>query len=738
MVALFASSLVGCGGSPTAPANGTISGSVLVESEPVPGVTVRIQGGSSTTTSSSGSFSLSGISAGSYVIEISGYPADAAFPTTTRTVTVTESGPPTSANFTGTWIRTSSISGSVATTVAGAAPQASTGPAAIGPLEGLVVTLSGPDDRSTVTDQDGAWFFNAIRAGTYTITVEFSAEVYNLDNNGVRMVTVSVGQHADLTFGGTDVATLAHRWSFEESGGAGTVLVDAVGGADGMLVAGGSNKGWVGMGRVYLEGGDRGDSDYVELPAGVLSSLTDATIELWASPHGVRDWGRIFDFGPNEGDYLWMSWTEGGNAGSDGVEWKDAFRETGTMAPYQIDREYHIVMTFDQGAGTGGATVVKWYLDGELKGSAETSRTLSGLADDHNWLGRSQFNSNQTANASWNEFRIWNGALTPEQVRQSFNLGPNLGVAPDGPGGTVAVAANLGGNYDIWVLSLDDATARRLVHTEDDEFHPRWSPAGTRIAFERNGDVWVVDEADPSIQLLVATDATQHQWSPDGLWLVYQHIETMGRSVSVVRRDGLNSTVLATPATGPYFPSWSPDQLSIIYSTNDHIWRVGSNGGTPPTNLTAGIPDSDESYFAQWSPDGTRILFEFLTPGALSNEIYVMNPDGSNPTNLSQTEGYDEGAYWSPDGSRIVWRKEDGSVWVMNADGSNQKFVTGAPTYQETRGWTPDGEWIILVRQTGGVNTNWVVRPDGSGLQQLVPNCPCTGFAWLGGRQPFF
>jgi TolB protein len=47
-----------------------------------------------------------------------------------------------------------------------------------------------------------------------------------------------------------------------------------------------------------------------------------------------------------------------------------------------------------------------------------------------------------------------------------------------------------------------------------------------------------------------------------------------------------------------------------------------------------------------WSPDGSRIAF--LTGRDGNGEIYVMNADGSGPTNLTNNPAEDYDPVWSP------------------------------------------------------------------------------------------
>ncbi len=117
--------------------------------------------------------------------------------------------------------------------------------------------------------------------------------------------------------------------------------------------------------------------------------------------------------------------------------------------------------------------------------------------------------------------------------------------------------------------------------------------------------------------------------------------------------------------------------------------------GSGDTRLTHTRPGLNSSFPA-WSPDGERIAFtsngEFN--GRFYFDIYVMNADGSDQTNLTNSQADDMLPVWSPDGTRIAFasdRDRNFDIYVMNADGSGLTRLTNHPAYDVVSGiaWSP-------------------------------------------------
>lgn len=67
-----------------------------------------------------------------------------------------------------------------------------------------------------------------------------------------------------------------------------------------------------------------------------------------------------------------------------------------------------------------------------------------------------------------------------------------------------------------------------------------------------------------------------------------------------------------------------------------------------------------------------------------------------------------------------------GELFVMNADGTGVRKLTHPPRGTEdiNADWSPDGSRIVFARApSSGVHSIWVVRPNGTGLRRLTPNC---------------
>ncbi|MDD2598441.1 MAG: autotransporter-associated beta strand repeat-containing protein [Kiritimatiellae bacterium] len=215
---------------------------------------------------------------------------------------------------------------------------------------------------------------------------------------------------------------LAHRWSFNNS------LEDSVGSSHATAhdsVAAGSNQ--------YTLAGGSSVTSYIALGTNILPKTNaPVTIELWATQHNVQNWSRIFDFGSSTANYIIMSWTQGTDLNKDRVVClPNGGSADETMQPYTLNQEFHISMVITPGADAGGRTLLQWYKMNDAgvtlrSGSMSVDFTLADLVQNNMWLGHSQWPNDYDANASYNEVRIWNIALTKSQLEANAKLGADF------------------------------------------------------------------------------------------------------------------------------------------------------------------------------------------------------------------------------------------------------------------------------------------------------------------------
>jgi len=127
-----------------------------------------------------------------------------------------------------------------------------------------------------------------------------------------------------------------------------------------------------------------------------------------------------------------------------------------------------------------------------------------------------------------------------------------------------------------------------------------------------------------------------------------------------------------------------------------------------------------------------KLVFGTLHAG--EDEIWVMNPDGSDRRNLTRHDGRkisDIDPRWSPDGRRIAFSTDatdvEGAgrqIWVMNADGSNPRQLTHMPGFSQSPSWTADGQQIVFDNYNAGALDVYRINDDGTGLVNLTNNDP--------------
>ena len=160
-----------------------------------------------TATDNNGQYAFTGLRAGTYGVEISGFDMDeVGFGSVSSSATVGV-GESKIISFDGTYLRTAGIMGQVSVEGVG--------------LEGVTVTMTGEgEDETDVTDAGGLYGFSKLKAGDYSVAISgFDPDEVEFSTTSMN-VSVALGETANIPFEGTLLRTsgISGRVSYDGMG----------------------------------------------------------------------------------------------------------------------------------------------------------------------------------------------------------------------------------------------------------------------------------------------------------------------------------------------------------------------------------------------------------------------------------------------------------------------------------------------------------------------------------------
>jgi TolB protein len=263
-----------------------------------------------------------------------------------------------------------------------------------------------------------------------------------------------------------------------------------------------------------------------------------------------------------------------------------------------------------------------------------------------------------------------------------------------------------------------------------------FSPDGSRLIFQSTRDGYPCDQIftmkiDGSDLHKVSTGAgrtTCGYFYPGGKQILFASTHEAGKEC-------------------PPRPSYERGYVWPIYPGYD-IYRAEPDG-SKLTPLTRSPGYDAEATIA---PDGL-IVFTSVRDGDM--EIYSMKADGSDVKRLTNRPGPDGGPFFSWDGKRVafrgrplppgqeldqyrsllkegLWRPTSLELFVMDRDGRNLSQVTKLGGANFAPSWTIDNKRLIFasnVHDPKGRNFDiYLVSLDGTGLEQITFNDTFDGF----------
>ena len=366
------------------------------------------------------------------------------------------------------------------------------------------------------------------------------------------------------------------------------------------------------------------------------------------------------------------------------------------------------------------------------------------------------------------------------------------------PDGTTLAFRSEQGSGGIYLLALTrDNRSLAVRPVTDFGFNPAWSPDGQELLVATEGvsdprvrksrsEIWRVDEGG-NRRRLIAGDAVQPSWSPDGRRIAYWGIPagSADRAIWTQAATGGDPVLALRDRYLNWSPVWSPDGEFLYFASDRggsmNLWRlpIDQDSGKvlgAPEAITApaewnGLPslsrDGRRILFAisekranlesvpldaagraagrlealplgsrgvrscDVSPDGKWVAFHSSIP---QEDLFVAGTDGGTSRPLRQLTNdvaRDRYPRWSPDGSRLVFQSNRGGssgLWSVRADGTGLEPVAGARGGSLTFPfWSPDGRWLAFNDVSHGAALLDLRLPPGARRPEPLPPVTADG-----------
>ena len=229
---------------------------------------------------------------------------------------------------------------------------------------------------------------------------------------------------------------------------------------------------------------------------------------------------------------------------------------------------------------------------------------------------------------------------------------------------------------------------------------------------------------------LVINDNRHAKWLPDGQRFSYTVDDFAQAEIWVAQTAGSDGQFLLGDVATNSTHTWSPDGGSIAYvSARNQI--IIYNFATQTTfQLT-------EDYFRMaadpaWAPDGNRIAFSGVDKMG-NQEIYLINPDGTDLRRVTNHDGVDQAPSWSPDNTKLAFSStRDGDhvydIFIIDIshyteeEGNIPQQLTFDDTLDIDPDWSPDGQYLVYGAHTFGIGhaTLFIIDINGERRFQLT------------------
>lgn len=328
--------------------------------------------------------------------------------------------------------------------------------------------------------------------------------------------------------------------------------------------------------------------------------------------------------------------------------------------------------------------------------------------------------------------------LTSDVIYPSMKL--IIPYAPTGESGMIAYTSNRGGGYDIWIYHTSNGLSQQITFGLGESFSiPYWSPDSKKIAFVgKNGILYVLNVAENSIARIdqfVEGLGVFLNWSPDSQKLVY----TKPNGIVLYNVSTYQAQIINQP--GATDAQWFPNGVELLFQAADELgvsqlYRIAADGSDKRqfTQNTGGGLNT-----VRLSPDGSYVLY--TTPGASISIIFTVEIATGRVFEVRGgplAKNYFP--VWSPNSSTIAYSAtafEDRGYFSLirtsGRGGENEITRAISECFATPVTWSPDGRKIAYLsgcKNQGSASEIWLLDVNHPVPIRLVSGGVITALQW--------
>jgi Tol biopolymer transport system component len=299
----------------------------------------------------------------------------------------------------------------------------------------------------------------------------------------------------------------------------------------------------------------------------------------------------------------------------------------------------------------------------------------------------------------------------------------SIGDADVSRDGRLACFRLVGHEIQLVTSSIDGSDVRLVARSAPGyDRHPRWSPDGKWIAFQRGDglrfDVFVTSPATGEMRQLTHDRNIINglAWLPDGARIIYG--SSRGSTIpylpslslwEVGLDDGISRHI--TPADA-WYEQPDADATGLVAAARLRIrfdvWRLPF-GADPVDNVRGAVPltrQTGQVMTPTAAPDGDEIAF--LSDSGGHGNLWVKSTSTGDVRQITFEDDPNVTVgvpVWSPDGRSIAFVSSKGrtgfdfGIWLVNPDGTNERNVAKQGVGPA---WSSDGQWLYYSETSAG------------------------------------